>query len=418
MSTLMSKEKFRDPAYLRQLFEQAERFFTQHPEATKFSRKSSLDGFSTPISFIKSEKGAVFALTGHRLRKPNNSLVQGADAKSVKIIQSKEGSQFFLKRYRTANTGPRKNVNWPSTLEISERVYGNNFHTVERRKDPQNVLYHITPYLGRNLNIFILDEFTEKLKSADKNAFTKNVFTLFKKAIVALQTFHKTGFLHGDIKGDNLTVIIDQGGQPTLHLIDFGNAHHYDPDQPYTLNSPDIYTQVPAWARDGNHPSYTYTFTQRTDWYSMGAIFKRVSRIYQKTHLLINVEKLRPIIAELQKKPNEGKIDLGKCLRLLENAKTLIPTYALATSKGKLMCAGATVNWMLCFTAGFSAWSIASSLSLDAAMSSALFLGLAITALISLIAAIPATTIVANDNNRYFKDQQKTSKKLPSSLTS
>ncbi len=62
----------------------------------------------------------------------------------------------------------------------------------------------------------------------------------------------------------------------------------------------------------------------------------------------------------------------------------------------------AGVSWGVSATSGLIAWTLSACSLPDASIQSALLIGLAITAIVSFIAAIPTTSIVTSDTLRYF----------------
>lgn len=51
--------------------------------------------------------------------------------------------------------------------------------------------------------------------------------------LAALAEVNKVGVMHRDIKGDNILIDVDEG---QLHLVDFGLAEFYEPDQLYNVH--------------------------------------------------------------------------------------------------------------------------------------------------------------------------------------
>lgn len=59
------------------------------------------------------------------------------------------------------------------------------------------------------------------LKSQNKRFSLKTVLMIGLQVIDRLEAYHKIGYVHRDIKPDNLVVGLNEKNQ-TVHLIDFG----------------------------------------------------------------------------------------------------------------------------------------------------------------------------------------------------
>jgi|GEM_PF-1814365 len=409
-----------DSGKREQLFEQAEGYFKAYPGNAKLSRHWALRSINTPVSFLRSTKGSLFALTGHRLRKKNGRIIGGSDADSIKLITDRQGKTFFLKRHRK---NIEKDDNWNESLEVIQAMFGDDFHEIKRGM----FTYHVYPYLGVDWETYI-DRNLQECKTEDAfNAFAVTLRDLCLQAKDVVEDFHSKHFVHGDIKLNNFTVTLSEGEKPTLKLIDFGISRNINKHNPFQVTNNDEYVQIPEWARSYNRGKCTYTFTQDSDRWTLGwalnGLIRKVRR--KNTDLYLYLEdKLREIITELQKEPirrsaqdqsnpthsptkhsadaeiSPSTIGEGTPIKSPIQPQD-IPTYALATKKGKTICAVAGVGWGVSAISGLLAWTLSSCSLPDASIQSAILIGLAITAIVACIIAIPTTAILARDNHRF-----------------
>lgn len=396
----MSKENKRkqlqdDPNYRNTLFEQAERYFNLTPCQVKLSRKTEeRPGFH--VSFLKSTKGSVFALTGHRYRNRLGRLIQGSDAKSIKLIQDKQGKTFFLKRF---HEGIEKSHNWHESHEVTQAMFGNDFHEVKRG----NITYHVYPYLGEDWEAYIDRKLNECQKSVDLNTFCETLLDLCHQAIALVEDFHRKKYVHADIKLNNFTVTLEKNKKPTLKLIDFGIARNIEKHQPLQLKLGRQHKQIPYWAFTDKKSYRLYTFTQHSDRWTLGWALKQVINKVQRKHSKLAKllsQSLEKTIQTLQENPY--KLNNPRPEKI-QNPIPLkdIPTYALATQKGKTMCAVTGVSWGVLAMSALMAGTLSVCSLPDANIQSAILIGLTITAIVACIIAIPTTLILARDNHRF-----------------
>lgn len=92
------------------------------------------------------------------------------------------------------------------------------YPSVKEFKSASQFHYLVMDRLGPNVNSL--------LKYCGQKFSLKTSLMIFDQAVVRLQTLHETGFLHRDVKPDNLVVGNEQS-QDQVYLIDFGISKPY-----------------------------------------------------------------------------------------------------------------------------------------------------------------------------------------------
>lgn len=194
-------------------FQLAIRYFKDHPDEKKLSRKEKLRLFN---SYIKLDDGTILALSSANLG--GSLLGQGAFGRG-KLAMDVDG-KFYAVKIETTNTEIQRQET--STLE-NLRLLAHPKTSIQRTESSEKH-YTTLVYLGKNLssNLYAVDP--EYLPS------------LVRKIAWALHKLHSgslsqdgTAYAHLDFKTAN--IVIDHENR--IYLIDFGTAHPLH-DQTYS----------------------------------------------------------------------------------------------------------------------------------------------------------------------------------------
>jgi serine/threonine protein kinase len=234
---------------------------------------------------------------------------------AAEMIQNEQVIERFLNEARTASR-----LEHPNIVTI---------HDVGQVKD---TCYIVMEYLPESL-------ISRIKRSPDNKIQPREVFRILKRMAMALDYAHREGFIHRDIKPDNILFRKDN----TPVLVDFGIARAVDSSAQLTTTGMIIGTphymspeQCQGEKIDGQSDLYslgivlyemlTGDIPYRAD-SAAGVLVKHIQE--PVPHLPVELQRYQPLLSRMVAKDKSGRVHTGK--ELLELLQRFEPKSSLAT---------------------------------------------------------------------------------------